>query len=74
MKSQTVWRCGECQENVIAEGLQPEIDEEGCYFVCPNCSARNPLVNVAASMGGEPGDIWLAQPSIFGQGWKPGRE
>jgi hypothetical protein len=36
----------------------PEIDGEGCYFLCPGCGHRNALVNV----GGESGDIALAQP------------
>lgn len=74
MKSQTVWKCGGCQEHVIAEQLQPEVDADGCYFICPECDARNPLINVARDFGGKPGDIWLVQPSIFGQRLKPGQK
>ncbi len=38
--------------------VQPEIDEEGCYFICLGCGHRNALVNVA----GDRGEIVLGQP------------
>jgi hypothetical protein len=69
-----MYKCGECQIDVAFDSVETEVDGGGCYFTCPGCKARNPLVNVAYSMGGKADDIWLAQPSIFGQGWKARRE
>jgi hypothetical protein len=41
------------------QAVTPEVDGNGCFFLCPGCGARNALVNVA-----KPGDeaIALAQP------------
>ncbi len=40
--------------------VDPEVDEEGCFFICPGCKARNPLVNVGR--GGPEDPLELAQP------------
>jgi hypothetical protein len=39
------------------QAAEPEIDEEGCYFICQGCGHRNKLVNV-----GQGEFIDLAQP------------
>jgi len=39
---------------------QPEVDEEGCYFLCPSCGHRNALIN--AGGGGSDDTLELAQP------------
>lgn len=40
--------------------VEPEVDETGCYFLCPGCGHRNALVNIGG--GGEDDPIALAQP------------
>ena len=69
-----MWKCGDCRCDVVFDSVEPEVDNDGCYFICPECGARNPLINVGPSMYGEPDSLILAQPSILGQGWKPGRK
>ena len=41
--------------------VTPELDADGCYFLCPGCQYRNALVNVGG--GGENDSIQLAQPT-----------
>lgn len=36
----------------------PEVDNDGCYFICLGCGHRNALVNVSKS----PDETALAQP------------
>lgn len=54
-----MWQCRQCGLEVMFRAVEPEIDEAGCFFLCPGCGHRNALVNVA-----KPGDeaIALAQP------------
>lgn len=54
-----MWTCRACSLSVLFRAVQPEIDDVGCYFLCPGCGHRNALVNVA-----QPGDerTALAQP------------
>jgi hypothetical protein len=30
---------------------EPEIDDEGIFFLCLGCGHRNPLINVAGRLG-----------------------
>jgi len=60
-----MWKCEECQHELIDYSVQPKADDDGCYFICPKCSAWNPLINVSASMANEFESTWLAQPSIL---------
>lgn len=55
-----MWKCRGCGLEVLFRAAEPELDEAGCYFLCPGCGHRNPLVNVAT-----PGDdaIALGQPN-----------
>lgn len=53
-----MWKCKACGLLMLFRAVEPEIDEDGCYFLCIGCGHRNPLVNVA----GEKGEIALAQP------------
>jgi len=60
-----MWKCGECQHELIEYSVQPQADDEGCYFVCPQCGGWNPLINMSASMANEFESTWLAQPSML---------
>ena len=55
-----MWTCRHCGLLVMFKSVEPEIDEDGCYFICPGCKARNPLVNVGKKGPDDP--IELAQP------------
>lgn len=54
-----MWTCKSCGLLVMFKAVEPEIDEEGIYFLCPGCDARNKLVNVDPRGGG----IVLGQPA-----------
>lgn len=55
-----MWTCRSCGLAIMFRAAEPEIDEEGCYFLCPGCQHRNALVNVG--WGAEDDPITLAQP------------
>lgn len=46
--------CKKCRTDFEFRQTQPEIDEDGFYFLCPLCRHRNVLTNVA-----EPGEPLL---------------
>lgn len=54
-----MWTCRHCGLEVMFRAVTPELDADGCYFLCPGCEHRNKLVNQA-----EDGDesIALGQP------------
>lgn len=52
-----MWTCRSCGLEIMFRAVEPEIDGDGCFFLCPGCNHRNALVNV----GGKSGDIALAQ-------------
>lgn len=54
-----MWTCRRCGLKVMFRAVEPEVDELGCYFICPGCEHRNKLVNVAVE-GDE--SIALGQP------------
>jgi len=58
-RESAMWKCQHCGLEVMFSAVQPEIDDEGCYFVCPGCDGRNKLVNVGPRDGDH---IALAQP------------
>lgn len=66
-----MWKCGECQHEVVANSVEAKFDKEGRYYSCPKCGECNLLICVAASLGNEFESFWLAQPCIFEHGWKP---
>ena len=43
----TMWTCKSCGLLVMFRSVDPEIDEEGIYFLCPGCNTRNKLVQVS---------------------------
>ena len=45
---------------MMFRAVDPQLDEEGCFFICVGCKGRNALVNVGR--GGEDDPILLAQP------------
>lgn len=56
-----MWICTHCGSEVAQSDVEIDVDhEEGCYFICPSCEARNPLVNVGG--GGADDEITLIQP------------
>lgn len=61
-----MWKCIECRQKVPTDLVDPEVDSDGCFFVCPECGCQNPLVNVASSMGCKFGSIYLKQVDTSG--------
>ncbi len=55
-----MWKCVHCGLQVTSESVEPQVDNDGCHFICPGCHKRNPLVNVGGS--GPDDSIILAQP------------
>lgn len=52
-----MWKCVSCGLFVMFRAADPEIDENGFYFLCIGCGQRNQLINV-----GEGEFTELAQP------------
>lgn len=57
-----MWKCRHCGLAILADTIKPEVDSEGCYFICPGCDGRNPLVNVGG-LGQEDPIVW-EQPDV----------
>ncbi|MDB5764998.1 MAG: hypothetical protein JWQ21_3993 [Herminiimonas sp.] len=55
-----MWTCRKCRTQWEFSRLTPEIDNDGCHFICPVCNNRNPLINV----GTADGPAELMQPDI----------
>jgi hypothetical protein len=47
---------------ITSHTIEPEIDDEGSYFICPGCEGRNKLVSVGDD--GDEGHIELTQPDV----------
>lgn len=54
-----MWKCKHCGLLVMFSAVEPEVNADGCYFLCPGCEHRNKLENVNKSGDG----VALAQPS-----------
>ena len=52
-----MWKCVSCGLLVMFRAADPEIDENGFYFLCIGCGHRNKLINM-----GEGEFTELAQP------------
>lgn len=52
-----MWKCRGCNLGVMFTAVEPEVDEDGCFFLCPGCGHRNALVNF-----GKGDDVALGQP------------
>ena len=55
-----MWKCRHCGLEVMFRAVDPQLDEESCYFICPGCKGRNKLINVGK--GGVDDPIELTQP------------
>lgn len=44
-----MWKCKACGLLVMFSAVDPEVDENGIYFLCPGCGHRNKLTNQARS-------------------------
>lgn len=53
-----MWTCKSCGLLVMFSAVEPQMDVEGIFFLCPGCGHRNPLENVDPSGEG----IALGQP------------
>lgn len=51
--------CRKCKTNWTFDRVDPVIDDAGCFFACPVCGQRNPLMNV-----GRGEDLVLVQPQF----------
>jgi len=56
-----MWTCRHCGLEVLFSAAQPDVDEDGCYFLCPGCGGRNTLINMAKD-GDD--DIVFGQPDV----------
>jgi DNA-directed RNA polymerase subunit RPC12/RpoP len=54
-----MWKCRKCFADVEFAAVEPEVDNDGCYFICPDCGNRNALFNVGG--GGDDDPIALTQ-------------
>lgn len=54
-----MWKCRKCLADVEFAAVEPEVDNDGCYFICPGCGYRNALFNVGG--GGDDDPIALTQ-------------
>ncbi len=57
-----MWTCRHCGLTVMAHTVEPEIDDDGCYFICPGCEGRNKLMG--AGDDGDEGQAELTQPDV----------
>jgi hypothetical protein len=57
-----MWKCRHCGLALLPDAVKPEVDSEGCHFICPGCDGRNRLVNVGGP-GLEDSIIWV-QPDV----------
>ena len=44
-----MWKCKKCSLEIMPRSAEPRIDSEGAFFLCPRCTQRNDLVNVASN-------------------------
>ncbi|CAE6819724.1 hypothetical protein [Paraburkholderia domus] len=49
-----MWTCRNCNVSFDADHLEPEVDEEGFFFLCPACDYRNKLVDTGPDATGRP--------------------
>lgn len=52
-----MWTCRQCGLEILFGAAEPEADDDGFYFTCPGCDARNELVNE-----GDADSVKLIQP------------
>jgi hypothetical protein len=57
-----MWKCRHCGLELATDAVKPEVDSEGCHFICPGCDGRNELVN-AGGLDQEDSIVWV-QPDI----------
>ncbi len=55
-----MWTCRHCGLEVMFRAVDPQVDDEGCFFICPGCHGRNKLINVGCRGPRDP--IELVQP------------
>ncbi|SDR52702.1 hypothetical protein SAMN05445850_5526 [Paraburkholderia tuberum] len=49
-----MWTCRNCNVRFALGEIEPQIDEEGFFFICPGCDYRNKLVNIGPDVAGQP--------------------
>jgi transcription initiation factor IIE alpha subunit len=49
-----MWTCRNCNARFTLNEVEPQIDDEGFFFVCPGCDYRNKLVNIGRDGAGNP--------------------
>ncbi|SDR62129.1 hypothetical protein [Paraburkholderia tuberum] len=49
-----MWTCRNCNARFALGVIEPQIDEEGFFFICPDCDYRNKLVNIGREAAGRP--------------------
>jgi hypothetical protein len=49
-----MWNCRNCNARFAFGEVEPQIDDEGFFFVCPGCDYRNKLADINRDAAGRP--------------------
>ena len=49
-----MWTCRNCNARFAFDEVEPQIDEEGFFFICRDCDYRNKLVDMGRDAAGRP--------------------
>jgi Zn finger protein HypA/HybF involved in hydrogenase expression len=49
-----MWTCRNCNVSFEFARVEPEVDEQGFFFLCPACDYRNKLVDAGPDAMGRP--------------------
>jgi Zn finger protein HypA/HybF involved in hydrogenase expression len=49
-----MWTCRNCNVTFDFDQAEPEVDEQGYFFLCPACDYRNKLVDAGRDATGRP--------------------
>jgi hypothetical protein len=49
-----MWTCRNCNARFAFDEVEPQIDEEGFFFICLGCDYRNKLADIGRDAAGRP--------------------
>lgn len=47
-----MWTCRNCNARFASDQAEPEVDEQGFFFLCPACDYRNEVVSLGRDANG----------------------
>ena len=47
-----MWTCQNCNARFASDQAEPEVDEQGFFFLCPACDYRNKVVSLGRDANG----------------------